>query len=884
MDYKYWAIILDMKTYSFVQLIKLTALASCLVLPISAGAAAKVATPAESLTVLPGFKVELIKSSDAAVEGSWVSMTVDNKGRLIIAPQGKEPILRLTLDGTGHIAKQETIKLPITSAMGLLYHKGSLYVNGVGKEGYNMYLLRDTDNDDQYDSLELIRKWSGGNGEHGSHGIVLGPDNKLYVVCGNFVDVPKDILDSSPHRNYADDLVLKRAEDGNGFGAGRKPPGGFVIRMDLDGKNAELFASGQRNTYDIAFNQQGELFGFDSDMEWDWGMPWYRPIRAFHVVSGGDYGFREGSGKWPEYYQDSLPPVVNIGVGSPTGVRFGTGAKFPAKYQKAFFMMDWTYGRIVAVHLQENGASYKGSFENFVVGKPLNVTDFEIGSDGAMYFATGGRGTQSGLYRVSYSGNESTAPVSKAMLASSKDASNARELRHKLEKFHGRQDYKAVEFAWPHLNSPDRFIRYAARITIESQPVSDWKDRALKETTTPEGGLTALLALARLGGKDVQDDLLAALKNFPMKNLSEEQKLLKLRVAEVSFARQGRPSQEFIDIARTALSPLYPANSIALNREICQILVYLEAPDVVKKTLALLAKAETQEEQLNYMFALRNLKTGWTMEDRKAYFGWFTKPRVEEEGSPAYPGGQGYTITRNIKHPDQTVQWFKDVGRDYGDGASFPKFIANLRRDSVGTLNETESTELASLISAPLSGERPAKKARVYKFVKEWTMADLAPSLEQASKSRDFARGKEAYTAAQCAACHRFGNEGGAIGPDLTAIASRFSRADVLSSIIEPSKVLSEQYQNMSLTKKDGDEVVGRILEESEDKVVLMVNPLEPDKKITLKKSDVAKRAPSKLSPMPEGLVNVLTKDEILDLIAYMESGGKKEHAAFRKN
>ena len=698
------------------------------------------------------------------------------------------------------------------------------------------------------------------------------------------MDVPKDILPSSPHKNYADDLVLQRAEDGNGFGAGRKPPGGFVVRMDLDGKNAELYASGQRNTYDIAFNPQGELFGFDSDMEWDWGMPWYRPIRAFHVVSGGDYGFREGSGKWPEYYQDSLPPVVNIGVGSPTGVRFGTGAKFPAKYQKAFYMMDWTYGRILAVHMQENGASYKGTFENFVVGKPLNVTDFEIGPDGAMYFATGGRGTQSGLYRVSYSGYESTAPVAKADFTTDKAASEARKLRHDLEKFHGRQDPKAVEFAWPHLNSPDRFIRYAARIAIESQPVSEWKERALNETTSPEGALTALLALARMGGKEVQPELLTALKNFPMKDMSEEQKLLKLRVAEVSFARQGRPSQEFIDRAVEGLSQLYPANSIALNREICQILVYLQAPDVVKKTLGLLSKAETQEEQLTYMFALRNLKTGWTLEDRKAYFAWFTKPREEEAGSPAYPGGAGYTITRNIKHPAQTVKWFSDVGRDYGDGSSFPKFISNLRRDAVATLSESEQSQLASLITAPLPGERPAKKARVYKFVKEWSMADLAPSLAQASRNRDFAKGKEAYAAAQCQACHRFGNEGGAIGPDLTAVASRFSRADILSSIVEPSKVLSEQYQNMTITKKDGDDVVGRILEETDDKVVVMVNPLEPDKKTTIKKSDIAKRGPSKLSPMPEGLVNVLTKDEILDLIAYMESGGKKEHAAFRKN
>ena len=138
-----------------------------------------------------------------------------------------------------------------------------------------------------------------------------GEDKKLYIVCGNFVDEPDDILPTSPHKNYRDDLVLPRMEDGRGFGAGRKPPGGYVVRLDSDGKNAELFASGQRNTYDIGFNLDGELFGFDSDMEWDWGSPWYRPTRVHHIVSGADHGFREGSAKWPEYYEDSLPAAVN---------------------------------------------------------------------------------------------------------------------------------------------------------------------------------------------------------------------------------------------------------------------------------------------------------------------------------------------------------------------------------------------------------------------------------------------------------------------------------------------------------------------------------------------------------------------------------------------
>ena len=159
----------------------------------------------------------------------------------------------------------------------------------------------------------------------------------------------------------------------------------------------------------------------------------------------------------------------------------------------------------------------------------------------------------------------------------------------------------------------------------------------------------------------------------------------------------------------------------------------------------------------------------------------------------------------------------------------------------------------------------------------------LPADLDGAGKGRNFENGREAFAAAQCLTCHRFGNEGGPIGPDITAIASRFSRKDILESILEPSKVVSEQYQNITVVKKDGDDVTGRLVEETDSKLVLVPNQLTGEK-VEVKKSDVQSRAASKLSPMPEGLANILSKEELLDLIAYIESGGRKSHAAFRGN
>jgi putative heme-binding domain-containing protein len=841
------------------------------------------ATAAEDLKLLPGFKAELLWTSQAG-EGSWICMTTDDKGRLIISPQDDaQQLWRVTLSRSGKITKKEMIPAPVHQAMGLLYAHDSLYVNGHGPSGTGLYRLVDKNKNDRFDTNEFtFLKKIPGEGEHGYHALVLGPDKMIYMINGNHTKLPEGISPTSPHRNYKEDLLLPRQWDANGHAVGILAPGGHILRFDKDGKNWELMLGGFRNTYDFDFSPDGEIFGFDSDMEWDWGLPWYRPTRIIHAIPGGEYGWRSGSGKWPAYYPDSLPAVVNIGVGSPTGVKFGTKSKFPEKYRSALFGLDWSYGRIFAVHLEPKGATYDGNFETFVKGKPLNVSDLEFGKDGAMYFITGGRATQSGLYRVTYVGKKIKEPKkSEGELANEKDAKQARELRHKLESFDGKKDPSAVDFAWPHLGSDDRWIRYAARIAIESQDVSQWKDRALKETDV-KAGLTALLALARVGGKETQHDLLFALKNFPVASLDESQKLEKLRIIEVSFARQGKPDPEIGMFASDRLSRYYPASSELLNRELCQLLVYLEAPGVATKSLALMEKAKTQEDQLYYIFQLRNLKTGWTIDERKKYFTWLklAQEQAKSTNEVAIKASAGELIPSR-EHPVQLIRWFEEADRKYADGVSYPKYLVNIRKDAIANCTTDERTALGELV-ADQKETVVAKPSKERKFVKEWKLADLESSLSKVGSGRNFEQGKTVFSDAQCQSCHRYGNEGGAVGPELTVVSSRFSRHDILDSILEPSKALSEQFQNFVITKKDGDDVVGRIVDETPDKIVVQPNPLVADR-VEIKLSDIVKREPSKLSPMPEGLLNNFNEDEILDLLAYIESLGKPGAENFAK-
>ncbi|MGC3959676.1 MAG: c-type cytochrome [Verrucomicrobiota bacterium] len=847
------------------------------------------ATAAETLSVPPGFKVELLRSAGPE-EGSWISMAIDSKGRLIISPQeDKYPLLRVSLDRKGQISHIDPIPAPVRQAMGMCYAFDSLYVNGHGPGGTGLYRLMDTNRNDRFDTNEvhLLKKFHG-EGEHGYHAVVAGPDKKIYVMNGNHTKPPEGISPRSAYTNYQEDFLLTRQWDANGHAVGVLAPGGYITRADPDGKEWELLLGGFRNSYDFDFSPDGETFTFDSDMEWDWGLPWYRPTRILHCVIGGEYGWRSGTSNEPEYYADTLPPVVNIGIGSPTGVKFGTKSKFPKKYQQALFAMDWSYGRIFAVHLQPDGASYTGTPEEFLKGKPLNVTDLEFGKDGAMYFVTGGRGTQSGLYRVSYDAKaagkasvEPPQPTRKEL----KQATQARALQKKLESFHGKANAKAVDFAWPHLASNDRFLRTAARIAIEWQPVAQWQQRAFAETNS-QAGITALLALARCGGPETQADLLRALSKFPLASLSEDLQLEKLRAIQLSFIRQGRPTPELAKLAMEKLDAQYPSASEKVNRELVQLLIYLNAPEVISKTLTLLDQAPTQEEQIHYIFHLRNVKSGWTLAQREKYFSWFISARQGGRPEITYPHGAAYNVWTNQAqasrtHPPELLRWFKDVGREYGDGASFTKYLVNIRKDAAATLTSAERAAVLPLLEVNLDGPgwKPVKER---KFVKEWTTSDLALRLEEVKQGRSFESGKAAFNDAQCILCHRFANEGGSVGLELSGVGSKYSLRDILESITEPSKVISDQFQTSNIWKKDGDDVSGRIIDENAQRLIVMPSMLASEVTIEVPLAEIAQRKPSTISAMPTGLVNGLSDEEILDLLAYLQAGGQKDAANFK--
>jgi putative heme-binding domain-containing protein len=880
--------------------------------PCDAGADEPAAADPAAFVVPEGFAVERLFVVPRDELGSWVCLASDPQGRLYASDERDKGLVRITpapLDGSRPTVV-ERVPVPLSAAQGLLWAFDSLYVvrNGGhgGSDDNALYRVTDTDGDDSLDTVERLRGFSRG-GEHGPHAIVLSPDGKrLIITIGNHTRPPFAIEEVTPPQtmggirtsqrrvgiapeatsmlpaNWDEDLVIERLWDAGGHAVGILAPGGFVVATDPAGTSWEILSAGYRNAYDIAFNADGELFAYDSDMEWDIGLPWYRPTRICHATGGSEFGWRSGSGKWPACYPDSLPGVVDIGPGSPVGVTFGYGGRFPAKYQRALYACDWTFGTIHAIHLEPQGATYKATKEEFLSRTPLPLTDLVVGRDGAMYFTVGGRGGQGELYRVRYVGSQPTAPAD----ARQPKGGDDRGLRHALEAFHRRaaDPAVAVSLACQHLGHPDRFIRYAARVALEHQPLDLWQARTLA-LADPTAAIQAAIAVARQAEPASQPAVLAALDRIDLAALDEPRKIDLVRAYQLALVRLGEPPAAGRARIAARFGAIFPTGSFDLDRELSSLLVAVRAPGIVAKLVQLLAaqrpastgidlgddadalrrRIERNADyavgvrdvldspgdrlHVHYAYVLRTVheKDAWTMADRRVYHAWF----------------------------GQTREW--------GGGHSFRKYLTNIENESLAGLSDGDRLALQAVgvlkpyVAPPLPTPEGPGRA--------WTLDGVLAAAEGglAAGTRDFDQGKRSFAAARCIVCHRFGNDGGSTGPDLTQAAGRFQVRDLVEAIVDPSKVVSDQYRSNTVQTASGRVVTGRIVGESPERIVVVTDPENATRAEEIPRDDIEEILPMSESLMPKGLLDGLNEAEVLDLLAYVLSKGDRADPRFRR-
>ncbi|MEH6679071.1 MAG: c-type cytochrome [Sediminicola sp.] len=854
----------------------------------------------EKLKLLADFKAEHLYSPGDRNEGSWVAMTFDDKGRLITADQ-YGALYRLTLAPIGSKkVTPEIEKLKIRTgeqiadsvlqmgyAQGLLYAFKSLYVmvnHNSDKEferGTGLYRLQDTDNDDQYDKITLLKALSGEPGEHGPHSIVLSPDGQsLYIIAGNHTDLPEMDTYRLP-QIWGDDNLFPQIKDPRGHANNRGAPGGWIAKIDPEGKNWELVSAGFRNPFDLAFNDLGDMFTYDSDMEWDLGMPWYRPTRICHVTSGGEFGWRTGNGKWSQAYPDNLPAVLNIGQGSPTNVIYGKEANFPEKYKHSLFAFDWSFGIIYSIELKPKGSSYVGEKEEFLSGIPLPLTDGVIGPDGALYFMTGGRRLESDLYRVFYDradGRDTTMTSEKTL-----EETKEHKIRKQLEAYHTKPTEGAVEFAWPYLNSKDRFVQYAARLAIEHQPIKQWQEKVFQEKD-PVSLIQGIIALARHTDTSQRERMLRTLMSLSYKELDPLEQVNLLRAFELTLSRLGMPSSPIKNAVIDYLTTHYPAKADVLNQQLSKILAYLNDPKVVLKTLDLLeskagentdvmANTATNSSDLilrnpeygmdiaqtlknmppaqhtYYGIVLSNVTEGWTPALRERYFKWFYRAFSFKAGR-SYIGFIDKARQMALSHvPKSQFELYNKMSGD--------------------SLLSSSGNDLAFAVQPKGPG-------------KNWQKGDIADLLANGLGKRNFEQGANMYVATTCITCHSMRGKGENIGPDLTQLGSRFSQEDILKAIIDPSEVISDQYNSTTFELKNGQSVVGRLVNEDDKNYTISQNPYAPEITRDIAKDQVVGRKLSTISLMPPGTINRLNPEELKDLLAYLITGGDPDNEMYK--
>jgi len=836
------------------------------------------------LNIPAGFEIEDLYSPSESNHGSWVSLT-EGPDQLFYACDQYGDIYKFTMPDIGATLDSlqvDSVDLNIGFAQGLLWAFNSLYVVVVHGENEDkpeeptsgVYRIRDTDGNGTLDKIDTLLDLEA-DGEHGPHTLRIGPDgSSLYLIAGNFNEIPDHFTSRIP-KTWQEDNLFPPYLDARGHAVELKAPGAWVAKTDPEGKDWEIIGVGMRNPFSFGFNADEEILAYDADMEWDFGMPWYRPTRILHITSGSEYGWRTGSGKWPVYYPDNLPEVAGMAQGSPTAIIMGKDLNFPTKYKHGLFACDWSFGTMYYVDIEPSGSSYKGTREEFLSGVPLPLSNAIAGRDGNLYFITGGRRLESHLYRLRYVGDESTEGDGKI---NNNKAKALREIRQSLEKYHQTKDPNSIPLAWKYLDHRDRFIKYAARIALEHQPLDLWAPLIWKELGE-EKIIESAIAYARSGGA-INQKIINKLSGIPWQTLTQKNKLGLLRSFALLLIRQDNNSPLLREKIINKFSKFYPTDDAAINRELCQLLLFVGSPDAVQKSIEILETEATRAtdshpeilseqllerseqygpdisnmiahkpptEAIHYVTMLSHAKIGWTKELRERYFDWFYKALAKKGGQSYKPFLDNIRAKALENVPQEEYAYFKELSGFYSpmqDMADLPQAVG------------------------------PGKDYNLYDLGRIAFWGD--DKLKEYEGS--FADGARAYKAAFCYSCHQMNGDGGASGPDLTNLNTRFEKGDISNAILSPSEEISDQYAFSLFTLKKGGKMVGRVVKETEDSFTIYQSPYNVSATTELAKESIVDRSVSPISPMPAGLLNHLNEDEVKDLLVYLMAGGDPDH------
>jgi putative heme-binding domain-containing protein len=939
-------------------------------------------------STLPNFSIERVNPADKT--DSYVALTFDSEGRLVVSKELDHPRLLLDNDKDGVFESEKVLSDKVRNCQGLWFDGRAMYgscvdvqkaqeaaaaapaqpAQGGGRGGPNpnrpagIFKMEDTNADDVADTFETLGM-AGGIQEHGPHAIRRRPDGGMAVVVGNNETIVDEALDlNSPVLKDKDAQFLPYFPN---FGtSAREGAHSAIYEWVPETKKFRVFAGGNRNAYDFGYNLTGEAFLFDSDMEWDIGMPWYREVRTVHEILNGNYGYRNGSGKYPSYYIDSLPPVRDVNRGSPVGVEFYTSYAYPREFFDNLFEADWSRGRLLYTALTPNGATYSARSDRaeFVHGEPFNVTDVEVGPDGMLYFTTGGRNTTGGVWRLRYKGPATATPDKTGILAvvrqpqplsswgwaaiekikasmgagfgaeleklarSASGAATDRmravyemqrhgaapstallatlmtdsapEVRSAAVYVAGVQGANASRVAaaglkdrdpvvrrraaealirmgqsadkpslapvadiYALLNDSDRFVRWAGRVAIEHTPRAEWKDRVLKETN-PLGALEGSLAWVRTANGEsldpIVDKLLAMMKGT---SLSTDNKLrlyrtLMYTTTEIKGGLSAAQREQLYGLVSTQ----FPATDERMNKELALMIGYSgQAPGIAELLSAIPAGNDNQQLQLQYLYALRMIKQGWTTQ-QKTQLAEILGRAAKWRGGAQFINfvGQFYDGVADLYATDEEKQILFEKA---------PEF-------SPLTPQEMEAIQARQAAAARGGGRggrgapaTPLAARTLGRVVSRQEMLEEAVYQPQQNLSAD--EGRKVFEA-NCASCHRFGNLGndhGVAALNLSSSPLRSAKYSLLEAVMFPNRKLAPEHETTVVTTTDGKTIPGLVLRENAQNVTLLTRE---GTETEVPKVQIKSRQKEKTSLMTEAMADAMNQAQWRNLLAFLTS------------
>lgn len=853
-------------------------------LPKLSGTAGNASASVADVKAAPGFDVTIFAGPPqvnypvciTTGPSGEVFVGIDQQGSLGKEPGGGRVVRCMDTDGDG-IADRFNTFAEVDHPRGLIFDNDRLWV--LHPPFLSLFIDHDGDgaSDEQQTLITGIStdQVAKRGADHTTNGIRMGIDGWIYIAVGDF---------GFTEARGTDGRVLSKR-------------GGGVVRVRPDGTDMEIFCWGLRNILDVCIDPQLNMFTRDNTND---GGGWN--VRVSHLHQGGDYGYPS---RYMNFASETLPPMADYGGGSGCGGLFHFDPRWPAGFDSVVLTCDWGTSRVYRHRPTPLGATFADSQDEFLtLPRP---TDIDVDASGRMFISSWKNGNFSytgpdvGFVAMVVPTGLVAKPLPNLSTLSTNDLVRRMRGAGAAAMFHLQQELlrRPVGETEPLLKalvddtSADIQSRVAAiftlkqslagkanpwlvKIAFSSGPLREFALRALTDRAEhlqdiPWEGLAEALGTADLRvraqavisiGRLAQHGNLAT---SVRERLTEA--LLPLSVVRNSIGDRRTESIKHDQADEPRLIPVLATESIIRLKSVPTLASALDGPsrsgalgalrqihsqeaiDLVLQKLSKTYNSSTRLEWLDVLARLYFLEGDYTKGDW-----WGTRPDTR---GPYYDR-QAWQQTDRIKQALLQAHASANDEVRSALNSMLEKYQIKLNDKGLTMPKLQASDQAIAVIAADPNNPKQIGNRSLEEVAAE--------AIALAGKAE---AGKSLFVSQACIACHTYADGQTPQGPHLVDIGKRYSRKELIESILHPSAKIAQGFDTWAVLTSDGSVHVGFVVLESAETLTLR----GPDgRKIEILQDDIEERRKQEQSMMPKGLVDNLTAGQLADLTAFIES------------